>query len=242
MLYFYFYQLLTAFNNIKIMSEVTHDTGKRLKLFTNSIDLYLIEETAALNASTEPVKTMGCDSWFHSGADTGFQVRGAHLKKLHRAEGSVKIVGVFRVKNHDFTPKNHIFSNFRGGGGTRRVRLPLDPPLPFRYHARKKRLVFSLRLIRRDNEISVIVSMVAFKSVLLSNRYILIHHDKLSVFMPVFKTAPVLTLDVFGCLLVTNLAILCVGSFRVDRFRFYCRYNFSCQKYGQSVGRTSRFN
>ena len=23
--------------------------------------------------------------------------------------------GVFRVKNHDFTPKNHIFSNFRGG-------------------------------------------------------------------------------------------------------------------------------
>ena len=98
------------------MSEVTHDTGKRLKLFTNSIDLYLIEETAALNASTEPVKTMGCDSWFHSGADTGFQVRGAYLKKLRRAEGSAKIVGVFRVKNHDFTPKNHIFSNFRGGG------------------------------------------------------------------------------------------------------------------------------
>jgi hypothetical protein len=23
--------------------------------------------------------------------------------------------GVFRVKNHDFTPKNHIFSNFGGG-------------------------------------------------------------------------------------------------------------------------------
>jgi hypothetical protein len=31
--------------------------------------------------------------------------------------------GVFRVKNHDFTLKNHIFSNFRGGGGR------LDPPL-----------------------------------------------------------------------------------------------------------------
>ena len=27
-----------------------------------------------------------------------------------------KIFGVFRVKNHDFTPKNHIFSKFRGGG------------------------------------------------------------------------------------------------------------------------------
>jgi hypothetical protein len=42
--------------------------------------------------------------------DPGFQVRGAHLKKLRRAEGGVKIFGVFRVKNHDFMPKNHIFS------------------------------------------------------------------------------------------------------------------------------------
>ena len=51
-----------------------------------------------------------------SGADPGFQVRGgAHLKKLRRAEGGAKIFGVFRVKNHDFTPTNHIFSNFRGG-------------------------------------------------------------------------------------------------------------------------------
>jgi hypothetical protein len=49
-----------------------------------------------------------------TGADPGYQVRGAHLKKLSRAEGGAKIVGVFRVKNHDFTPKNHIFSNFRG--------------------------------------------------------------------------------------------------------------------------------
>ena len=48
------------------MSEVTHDTGKGLKLFTSFIDLYLIEETAGLNVSTQPVKTMGCDSWFRS--------------------------------------------------------------------------------------------------------------------------------------------------------------------------------
>jgi hypothetical protein len=47
-----------------------------------------------------------------------------HLKKLHRAEGGTKIFGVFRVKNHDFTPKNHIFFNFRGG--TRQVHPP--PP------------------------------------------------------------------------------------------------------------------
>jgi hypothetical protein len=43
------------------------------------------------------------------------QVRGgAHLKKLRRAEEGAKIVGVFRVKNHYFTPKNHIYSNCGG--------------------------------------------------------------------------------------------------------------------------------
>jgi hypothetical protein len=59
------------------------------------------------------------------GAYPGFQVRGGgeHLKKLRRAEGGAKNFGVFRVKNHDFTPKNNIFSNFRGGGA-RRVRPP----------------------------------------------------------------------------------------------------------------------
>ena len=45
-----------------------------------------------------------------SGADPGFQVRGgAHLRKLRRAEEGAKIFGVFRVKNHYSTPKNHIF-------------------------------------------------------------------------------------------------------------------------------------
>ena len=57
-----------------------------------------------------------------SGADPGFQVRGADLKKLRRAEGGANIFGVFRVKNHDFTPKFFIFSNFMGGG-------TLDPSL-----------------------------------------------------------------------------------------------------------------
>jgi hypothetical protein len=50
---------------------------------------------------------------------------GAHLKKSRRAEGGAKIVGVFRVKNHNFTPKNPIL----GGEGARRVRPSLDPPL-----------------------------------------------------------------------------------------------------------------
>ena len=57
-----------------------------------------------------------------------FKLGGAHLKKLRRAEGGAKIFGVFRVKNHDFTPKKIIFSPILGGGGARRVR-PLDPPL-----------------------------------------------------------------------------------------------------------------
>ena len=59
-----------------------------------------------------------------TGADPEFLIRGAHLQKLRRAEGGAKIFGVFRVKNHDFTPKNHIFSNFRGGGGA----APGAPP------------------------------------------------------------------------------------------------------------------
>ena len=52
----------------------------------------------------------------YTGADPGFQVRGGGgaLKKLRRAKGGANIFGVFRVKNHDFTQKNHIFSNCGG--------------------------------------------------------------------------------------------------------------------------------
>ena len=59
----------------------------------------------------------------YSGADPGFQVRGAHLKKLRRAEGGAKILGYFVWKITILRQKNHIFSNFRGGA--RRV-----PPSP----------------------------------------------------------------------------------------------------------------
>ena len=41
-----------------------------------------------------------------------FKLGGAHLKKLRRAEGGAKIFGVFRVKNHDFTPKKSYFFQF----------------------------------------------------------------------------------------------------------------------------------
>jgi hypothetical protein len=40
----------------------------------------------------------------NAGADPGFQVRGAHLKKLRRAEGGAKMFGVFRVKNPPLDP------------------------------------------------------------------------------------------------------------------------------------------
>ena len=59
--------------------------------------------------------------------DPGFKVRGgAHLKKLRRAEGGAKIVGVFRVKNHDFTPKIIFFLIL---GGRAPGAPALDPPL-----------------------------------------------------------------------------------------------------------------
>ena len=38
-----------------------------------------------------------------------------HLKKLRRAEGGAKIFGVFRVKNHDFTPKIKFVPIAEGG-------------------------------------------------------------------------------------------------------------------------------
>jgi hypothetical protein len=44
--------------------------------------------------------------------------------------GGANFVGVFRVKNHDFTSKNHIFSNFRGWG----ARTRLDPPAYKRFN------------------------------------------------------------------------------------------------------------
>ena len=59
-------------------------------------------------------------------ADPGFQVRGGALKKIALSGERREKFGVFRVKNHDFTPKNHIFFNFSGGAPPP---PPLDPPL-----------------------------------------------------------------------------------------------------------------
>ena len=47
-------------------------------------------------------------------ADPGFQVRGGALKKIALSGERREKFGVFRVKKHDFTPKNHILSNCGG--------------------------------------------------------------------------------------------------------------------------------
>jgi hypothetical protein len=92
-----------------------------------------------------------------SGADPGFQVRGGavkqiapsggrrenfwgisceksrfYAKKLYFSNfrgGRAKFLGYFMWKITILRQKNHIFSNFRGGGRARRVRPPLNPPL-----------------------------------------------------------------------------------------------------------------
>ena len=45
------------------------------------------------------------------------------------AEGGAENFGVFRVKNHDFTPKKSFFFPILGGGGRGPGAPPLDPPL-----------------------------------------------------------------------------------------------------------------
>ena len=73
-----------------------------------------------------------CSKIYLQGRIQDFKLGGGrHLNKLRRVEGGAKIVEVFRVKNHDFTPKKHMFSNFRGwggGGGGRRVPPPGSAP------------------------------------------------------------------------------------------------------------------
>ena len=51
--------------------------------------------------------------WCYLGADPGFQVRGADLKKMRRAEEGAKNFGIFRVKNHDFYAKKSYFFQLR---------------------------------------------------------------------------------------------------------------------------------
>ena len=53
-----------------------------------------------------------------SGADPGFQVRGAHLKKLRRAEGGAKMCwGISCEKSRFYAKKSYFFKFYRGHAG-----------------------------------------------------------------------------------------------------------------------------
>ena len=117
----------------------------------------------------------------YPGADPWFQVRGGALKKISPSGGRCENVGVFRVKNHDFTPKNHIFSNCGGRreniwgisceksrfypkknhifsnfrGGARRVRPLLNPPLvsPNKIWKKTQQTLVLIRLYNNEQTI-----------------------------------------------------------------------------------------
>ena len=54
----------------------------------------------------------------YQGRIQDFKLGGGALKKIAPSRGGRENFGVFRVKNHDFTPKkNHVFPILGGGGG-----------------------------------------------------------------------------------------------------------------------------
>ena len=70
-------------------------------------------------------KLMSSTSGWLQGRIQDFKLGGA-LKRIASSEQRRTNFEVFCVKNHDFTPKNHIFCNFRGGA--RRVPPPGSAP------------------------------------------------------------------------------------------------------------------
>ena len=87
-------------------------------LHTNKLYVFIILTTLFLVSVQVPVSVCFCIGLkrrllVRGGSKISSQ-RGAHLIKLRRVEGGAKIFGVFRVKHHDFTPKNYIFSNCGG--------------------------------------------------------------------------------------------------------------------------------
>ena len=54
----------------------------------------------------------------YTGADPGFQVRGAHLNKLRRAEGGANFfLGISCEKSRFYDNKSYFFQFLGGGGG-----------------------------------------------------------------------------------------------------------------------------
>jgi hypothetical protein len=101
----------------KLIKEMVVSISKPVtKIFNKSMEEKKLPKIWKI-ANITPIHKKGHKydvSNYKPGADTGFQVRGggAHLKKLRRAEGGANIYEVFRVENHDFTPKKSYFFKF----------------------------------------------------------------------------------------------------------------------------------
>ena len=129
----------TPFNNISDIQQSLNwstqrkqlTSSKSLKKFHHRVDMgtpyHRPESNSQFQWQLAPIALV--DVSLHvpfQGRIQDFKLGGVYLRKLRRAEGGGKIFGVFRVKNHDFRPKNLIFSNFRVGARAG-CALPLDP-------------------------------------------------------------------------------------------------------------------
>ena len=81
------------------------------------------------------------------------------------AEGGAKIVWVFRVKIHDLTQKNHIFSNFRGGRAPGTPPPPLYPPLMWSCPGNMPKYYPGLRNILPDRDYQDHINIIIILSV-----------------------------------------------------------------------------
>ena len=72
----------------------------------------LLQWQSIVAAPVGPIPHSFLHTHVQQGRIQDFKLGGAHLKKLRLAEGGANYFGVFCVKNHDFTPKNHIFFQF----------------------------------------------------------------------------------------------------------------------------------
>jgi hypothetical protein len=101
--------LTTRGHDIRFLLPYSRIQSHQQSFFQSTIRLWNELPTAVVTVSTlegfkDSLQTVMLLCIRHAG----------YLEKLRRVEGGAKIFGVFRVKNHDFTPKNHIFPNCGG--------------------------------------------------------------------------------------------------------------------------------
>jgi hypothetical protein len=104
------YQRMNAYKNIFVYILV--NTFLKWPVFPSLTKTLQIKLTSEIGFHIKYVSVIIVFIQLHvynTGTDPGFQVRGGVLKKIAPSGGRRENFGVFRVKNHDFTPKNHIF-------------------------------------------------------------------------------------------------------------------------------------